>query len=208
MASSNNTRPVKQPSFSIWPCALLPAARWEHTAAELGSLHFQRILCSTAESGSKLIRVRLSPWKSSLIQKAGCSHANKCVTEQGATAKLWSAAQINIECNIKKNRSHQTQQLLNIRLDQTVLYNLCTAKKSSSKFTYKIYSLPPLNKPAHLPQNHKYLQQLKNQGLGVPFILEMGILQCPFFLECLGARGLPSPSSQLQSGETQPCLST
>lgn len=103
MASSNNTQPVKQPSFSIWPCALLPAARWEHTAAELGSLRFQRILCSTAESGSKLIRVQLSPWKSSLIQKAGCSHASKCVTEQGATAKLWTAAQVNIECNIKKN---------------------------------------------------------------------------------------------------------
>lgn len=48
--------PIKQPSLSSWPCTVMPAARQEHTAGQLGPLHSQKVLCSTAEFGNKAER--------------------------------------------------------------------------------------------------------------------------------------------------------
>lgn len=138
--------PIKQPSLPVWPCTVMPAAHREHTAAQLGPLHSQRVLCSTTEFGNKAEQGSASSWKSSYVQKAGCSHANKCVTKQGTEQNCGLQHKLIQNIIFKNNRSHHTPWSLNIRLDQSLSYRICafrpkknptTRKQNSSKVTYK-----------------------------------------------------------------------
>lgn len=89
--------------------------------------------------GTKQSRVQLSPWKSSHMQEAECSHASMSQnqgTEQNRSLQtrfIQNAALISQSVN--QNRSHETQRSLSIRLNYPLSYRICasTAKKDKTQ---------------------------------------------------------------------------
>lgn len=130
--------PIKQPSLPVWPCTVMPAAHQEHTAAQLGPLHSQRVLCSTTEFGNKDEQGSASSWKSSHVQEAGCTYANKCDTKQGDRAELLKTTDLTRHHGPLTSGWISHCPIGSVPLDPKKTPT--TRKQNSSKVTYKTNS--------------------------------------------------------------------